>query len=126
MPTQFKITVTREIIEKCKNCGNNNLSVEENCAIALALHDIFPNVYVTNYYIFPFGHDDANKNEIKMPMPLIAQKFVKLFDGFRLTPKLRLLLPEFDFTIEIPDEVIDQVNIDEIKAISLRHMVCQI
>jgi len=47
-------------------------------------------------------------------MPLIAQQFIKLFDGFRLTPNLRLLLPEFEFMVEIPDEVIEQINIDEV------------
>jgi len=48
-------------------------------------------------------------------MPLIAQQFIKLFDGFRLTPNLRLLLPEFEFIVEIPDEVIEQINIDEVR-----------
>jgi len=48
-------------------------------------------------------------------MPLMAQQFIKFFDGFRLTPKLRLLLPEFEFIINIPDEVIEQINIDEVK-----------
>ena len=48
-------------------------------------------------------------------MPIIAQQFIKLFDGFRLTPKLRLLLPEFEFTIDVHDEVIEQINIDEVR-----------
>ena len=48
-------------------------------------------------------------------MPPVAQQFIKLFDGFRFTPKLRLLLPEFDFTIDVPDEVIEQINIDDVR-----------
>jgi len=28
---------------------------------------------------------------------------------------LRLLLPEFDFLIDVPDEVIEQINIDEVR-----------
>ena len=55
------------------------------------------------------------EKEIKIPLPLIAQQFIKLFDGFRLTPKLRLLLPEFEFTIDIPDEAIEPINIDEVR-----------
>jgi|GEM_PF-3038206 len=47
-------------------------------------------------------------------MPIIAQQFVKLFDGFGIIPKLRLLLPAFEFTISIPDEVVEQLNIDEV------------
>ena len=115
MPTPFKIAITKEIIAHSKNCGtgNDTQRVENNCAIAVALTTIFPQVHVTNLCIFPFGID--GDKEIKIPLPLIAQQFIKLFDGFRLTPKLRLLLPAFEFTIDIPDEVIEQINIDEVR-----------
>jgi hypothetical protein len=117
MPTQFKIAITKEIIAQCKNCGTGNEThkIENNCAIAFALADIFPKVYVTNFFIFPLGID--GDNDIKIQMPLIAQQFIKLFDGFRFSPKLRLLLPAFEFIIDIPDEVIDQINIDEVRAL---------
>ena len=117
MPSQFKISITKEIIEKCKNCGNGNKNHEigKNCAVAFALTDIFPNVYVTNYYIFPFGIEHENEQALRIPLPIIAQQFIKLFDGFRLTPKLRLILPEFEFTIDVHDEVIEQINIDEVR-----------
>ena len=119
MATQFKIAVTKDIIRKCRNCGNDMYSVEKNCAIAHALIHIFPNIYVTNYFIFPFGiHFERDKN-VKILLPPVAQQFIKLFDGLRLTPELRLLLPEFEFTIDLPDEVIEQVNIDEIKEMSV-------
>ena len=117
MPSQLKIAITKEIIEQCKNCGNENEEHEigKNCAVAFALIDIFPNVYVTNYYIFPFGIEYEKEQILKIPLPIIAQQFIKLFDGFCLTPKLRLLLPEFEFTIDVPDEVIEQINIDEVR-----------
>jgi len=117
MPIQFKIAITKEIIAQCKNCGTGDDTgrVENNCAIAVALTDIFPKVYVTNLYIFPFGIDGDKEKDIKIPMPVIAQQFIKLFDGFRFTPRLRLMLPEFEFIIDIPDEVIEQVNIDDVK-----------
>ncbi len=117
MPVQFKIRITRDIIEQCKNCGSGNDQSEigRNCAIALALQDIFPDVYVTNYYIFPFGISDVKRMDVKIVLPVIAQQFIKLFDGFCLMPNLRLLLPEFEFAIDVSDEVIDEVNIDEIK-----------
>ena len=117
MSVQFKIRITKEIIEHCKNCGTENgtQDIGRNCAVAFALQDIFPDVYVTNYYIFPFGIDIEKGKEIKIAMPVIAQQFIKLFDGFCLTPKLRLLLPEFEFVIDIADEVIDQINIDEVR-----------
>lgn len=117
MPAQFKIAITKEIIAQCKNCGTGNEAhrIENNCAIAFALADIFPKVYVTNLFIFPFGIDGDKEKDMKIPIPLIAQQFIKLFDGFRLTPRLRLLLPEFEFTIDIPDEVIEQINIDDVR-----------
>lgn len=119
MPIEFKIRITKKIIAHCKNCGaeNNKAEINRNCAIAFALKDIFPDVYVTNYYIFPFGIDDEKLEDVKISMPVIAQQFVKLFDGFYLTPDLRLLLPEFEFTINIPDKAINRINIDEIKAL---------
>lgn len=117
MPAQFKIAITKEIIARCKNCGTGDEAhrIENNCAIAFALADIFPKVHVTNFCIFPFGIDGDKKNDIKIPMPPIAQQFIKLFDGFRFAPRLRLLLPEFEFTIDIPDEVIEQINIDDVR-----------
>ena len=117
MPVPFKIVVTKEILAHCKNCGTGNEAhrVENNCAVAFALANIFPKVHVTNHCIFPFGIDGGKEKEIKIPLPLIAQQFIKLFDGFRLTPKLRLLLPAFEFIIEIPDEAIEPINIDEVR-----------
>ena len=120
MPSQFKITITKDIIGHCKNCGRQNEKDEigKNCAIALAVKDIFPNVYVTNYYILPFGIRHENDDALKIQLPVIAQQFIKLFDGFSLTPNLRLLLPEFEFDIDIPDAVIEQINIDEIRGLN--------
>ena len=116
MPVQFTIRITKEIIKHCKSCGteNNKQDIGSNCAVAFALKDIFPDVFVTDYYIFPFGMNTENGKEMKIPMPVIAQQFIKLFDGFSLMPNLRPLLPEFEFTIDIPAQVIDQVNIDEV------------
>lgn len=117
MSTRFKIIITKEIIAQCKNCGTGTdvRRIENNCAIAIALADIFPDVFVSDLYIFPFGIDGEKGTDIKIPMPLIAQQFIKLFDGFRLTPRLRLMLPAFEFTIDLPDEVIEQINIDDIR-----------
>ncbi len=117
MPVQFTIRITKEIIEHCKKCGteNNKWEIGSNCAVAFALKDIFPDVYVTNYYIFPFGIDAEKAEDMKIAMPVIAQQFIKLFDGFSLMPNLRPLLPEFEFSINIPGEVIDQINIDEVE-----------
>ena len=118
MPVRFKIKVTKEILELSKECGAHNDfdTIGKNCAIAIALKDIFPEVVVTDYYIYPFGIDNKNKlDDLRIVMPKIAQDFVKVFDSLSAIHKLRLLLPEFEFEISIPDEIISQINIDEVR-----------
>ena len=127
MSIQFEIKITKDIIGQTKHCGAGNDSHEmgRNCAIAFALQDIFPEVHVTNFFIFPFGIDNNEDTGLKIPLPLIAQQFIKLFDGFRVTPNLRMLLPEFEFTIDIPAEVINAINIDEIKELISNSEKCR-
>ncbi|HEX7457056.1 MAG TPA: hypothetical protein VF301_01340 [Ginsengibacter sp.] len=118
MPVWFKIKVTKEILELSKECGAHNDfdTIGKNCASAIALKDIFPEVVVTDYYIYPFGIDNKNKlDDLRIVMPKIAQDFVKVFDSLSAIHKLRLLLPEFEFEISIPDEIISQINIDEVR-----------
>ena len=118
MPVQFKIKVTKEILELSKECGAHNDfdTIGKKCAIAIALKYIFPEVVVTDYYIYPFGIDNKNKlDDLRIVMPKIAQDFVKIFDSLSAIHKLRLLLPEFEFEISIPDEIISQINIDEVR-----------
>jgi len=126
MPLQLKIAITKEILEKCKNCGNENdeREIGNSCAVAFALMDIFPDVHVTNYCIFPFGIKHEIEQALKIQLPVVAQQFIKLFDGFRLAPKLRLLLPEFEFTIDVHDEVIEQINIDEVRELLKEGTTC--
>jgi len=117
MPFQINISITKEVIEHCKNCGNQTEEYEvgKTCAVAFALADIFPNVYVSDYYIYPFGIGYEKEEILKIPLPIIAHQFIKLFDSFRLVPKLRSMLPEFEFTIDVHDEVLEQINIDEVR-----------
>ena len=119
MPVQFKIKVTKEILELSRNCGQHEFEiVGKNCAIAVALKDIFPEVFVSGYYIHPFGSDKENKlAELEIPLPKIAQDFVRLFDSLCSIPGVRLLLPEFEFEISIPDEIISRINIEEVRAL---------
>ncbi len=120
MPVQFKIRVTKEIIEQSKQCGFND-EVEiigKNCAIANALKDIFPDVMVTGHHIYPFGIDEYEESDDpKIPIPEVAQNFIRVFDSLAAIPNVRTRLPEFEFEISIPDEVISMIDIDETKAI---------
>ena len=57
MSIQFKIQTAKDIIFESKNCGvDNDISeVGNKCAIAVASKQLFPQVYITNFHIFPFG-----------------------------------------------------------------------
>jgi hypothetical protein len=120
MLVQFKIAVTREILELSLQCGTskNIEEVGKNCAIALAVKDIFPDVLVTDDYIYPFGINKyAKTGELKIELPQVAKDFIKVFDSLCGMPKVRRCLPEFDFEIPVSDEIISQINIGEVKAL---------
>ena len=120
------IKITKEILELTKQCGEEEIEIiGENCAIALALKDIFPKVNVTGDYIHPFGIDDNDRwNEFKIALPKIAQDFIKNFDSLCKIPNQRILLPEFEFEISIPDEIISDINIAEITALNYAPSFC--
>jgi hypothetical protein len=114
MPTPFTIRITKEIIARAKFCGQDEQqSIGDNCAIAIALQDIFPGVFVTGNHIHPFGFEQ--EGEMVIGLPAIAQDFIKVFDSLVAIPKVRLLLPEFEFVIGIPDKLLEQINIDDIQ-----------
>jgi hypothetical protein len=122
MGVSFKISITKEIIASSKDCGINDdetESVGKNCAIAVAVKDIFPDVFVTDHHIYPQGIRRMGcATDVKITLPKIAQDFVRIFDSLKGISKLRLLLPEFEFEILIPDEIISQIDIDDLKAIA--------
>jgi hypothetical protein len=123
MPVQFKIKVTKDILELSKECGvhEDAATIGKNCAIALTLKDLFPNVFVSGDDIFPFGKEDKNpSHNITIPMPKIARDFVKVFDSLSAIHNLRLRLPEFEFAIDIPDEIISEIDIEEVTTLTHR------
>ncbi len=118
MPVPFKIKVTKEILEMSKGCGTQNdvEKIGNNCAIAHALKSIFPDVFVTAHHIHPFGiGENSDQRSLVIALPKIALDFIRVFDSLRTIHTVRLLLPEFEFEISIPDEIISRINIDEVK-----------
>jgi|GEM_PF-1467162 hypothetical protein len=124
MPVQFKIKVTKDILQMSKECGvrEDVATIGKNCAIALTLKDIFPDVFVSGDNIYPFGREDIDpSHNVTIPMPKIARDFVKVFDSLSAIHNLRSRLPEFEFSIEIPDEIISEIDIEEVT--TLTHQV---
>lgn len=107
----LKIKITKEILEKSKNCQDKDL--ERNCAISLAIRDVFPYASTDNSSICPFSDD----LEISLP-----KKAVSFIDEFDLSsPQERVLMPEIEFSIRVKNKVIERINIDEIKPLLQNH-----
>jgi hypothetical protein len=112
MPTAFTIRITKKIIDHAKFCGGREQqSIGENCAIAIAIKDLFPAAFVSKNHIHPLGFEQAG---MSIELPPIARDFIRVFDSLVAMPKVRLMLPEFEFLISIPDKLLEQINIDEI------------
>lgn len=111
MPVKLKIKVTKEILERSKMCEMDKL-IYENCAIACAIKDIFPLSKVWKTYIeLPF--------DIRIHLPQEAIIFISAFDMF--APCMRLTMQPIEFEIEIPDTVIEKINIEELRPLLENH-----
>ena len=112
--TKLQINITKDILRKSMYCTNKN--AENNCAIALAVRDIFPNATIGEESIYFGTHiKTLGKYGISSYLPKEATNFIEAFDGLSSTPQVRLELPKISFEIEVPDSVINAINIDEIK-----------
>ncbi|MBS1917886.1 MAG: hypothetical protein JST87_16575 [Bacteroidetes bacterium] len=108
----FKIQVTQEILHQCKNAGvpGDDEVLGNVCPIAVTIKNMFPNVYVADDYLYPYGQDSKSKIEL----PPIARHFINVFDSLRMMPNVRLKIPAFEFEIEIPDEVIEGIKVADV------------
>lgn len=114
MSTKLKISVTKEILEKSKMCGENSFIKGFSCAVALAVQDIFPEAYVGHNIIKPFIESDFT-----IPVPDKMYLFIIKFDG--TAPDKRVDLSEETFEIQVPDNILEQINIDEIRHLLINH-----
>ena len=118
---KLKIKVTKEIIEKAKYCGTvSNLHTGQNCAVALAVRDIFPKAWVTRILILPFPTIIetvwGKSVDIDVPERIVLDvqttNFIDNFDTYK--PEDRHKLPEYKFEVEVPQIIIDRINIEDI------------
>jgi len=118
METKLKIKVTKDVLERSKMCGVVKHFRGDSCAIALAVRDVFPEASVGFHQIFPLGVAKGWQN-IEIPITSEVTQYIKDFDG--TDPADRPNLPEIEFEITIPDEVIAQINIEEIRPLLVNH-----
>lgn len=127
--TKLKIKVTKDILFKSSRCGKNKKTKgmkETNCAISIAVIDIFPRAYVDGIDIY-FDHKTqegifgggTTGIGISSALPQKAKDFIVEFDFS--SPYKRKKMPEIEFEIKIPDEVIKKINIDELRPLLENH-----
>ena len=111
---KMKIKVTKDILKRSMMCGTKNDDfVAHNCAIALAVRDLLPEAAVSSRSIFLHINDRL----VSIELPNEASKFISEFDKLSTQPEKRLTLSEVEFTIDLPEKVINNIGINEVKSI---------
>tara|TARA_R110000868_G_scaffold14426_3_gene67154 strand:+ start:13748 stop:14116 length:369 start_codon:yes stop_codon:yes gene_type:complete len=119
---KLQINITKDILQRSMMCGTENFvgTTPENCAIALAVRDLFPEAVVSSDTIYYFP---TNKSCL---LPADAQNFIEIFDELNTCPEKRLNLNEFSFEIDIPEAVIDAIGLEQVHAILENHTTMQL
>jgi len=115
MSTPLKIKVTKDILEKAKN--NRGWCATKTCPIALVLKDIFPDAEVNIQFI-------KLNESFKIATPEKVVKFIFVYDW--TIPLMRPSMPELEFTIDIPDEVIEKIDIESLRPLLINHPTLQL
>lgn len=114
---KLEIIIDQSILNRSANCTEN---AGQNCAIALAIYDIFGAKSQVDGDCIIICKNDIEPNSIilrdsimaTIELPEQAQIFILNFD-WKL-PHQRVQMTPFAFEIEIPDNVVEMINIDEI------------
>lgn len=123
--TKITVKIDKEIIRKAMFCGWDTLLTSDNCAITLAIKDLFGRYAFTGHYAI---HIESPNGKLlhTILLPTEAKSFIKTFDNLVDQPAMRLEMSELSFDIEIPNEVIDMISIDKAKAILKNHRNLQL
>lgn len=107
---RITIKVTKEVLEASKYCGLSKEPANKNCAIALAIRDVFPKMLVGTMFL-----SETMPINCGIPMPKIAQEFIELFDS--TPPSERVKMEPISFEIEVPEYLVNEIGISEITEI---------
>lgn len=134
---KLQINITKEVLERSHMCGFAKTgSLSENCAIAVAIKDLFPYSNVpSGSYINVFRTEKGFKSYrlnrrrlsddpgVNVILPDAATRFITEFDIS--TSKERLSMQPISFEIDVPDEVIDSTGIEQVKQVLNDHPFMQ-
>lgn len=110
--TKIKIHITKDILRKSRNCGGQ----ADNCAFSQEIRELFPEAAVGTRTIYPnFMNRDREKASNWFGITEEMTNFIKKFDAF--SPEQIVQMPELSFEIEIPDEVLEQMDISDVHKI---------
>lgn len=123
MSVKLKIKITKEILRETRGCSNETCAVQTNCAVAVAIRDILPEASVDGEFInVRIGNwRDETIEYIKILLPPKAQSFIVQFDKLAKYPNERENIPELEFEVNIPNKLIETINIEEVKQLLVNH-----
>jgi hypothetical protein len=93
-------------------CGVNDCNLAQNCAIAVAVGDLFGRDE-TRVGIREI-HTKIGGTDFTIELPPDAKQFIRVFDSLKPTPEIRLSLKEFSFDVEVPEELIEAIGINQV------------
>ena len=114
---ELKVKITKDILQRSMMCGNDVNPTVTNCAVVLAVREIFPNAIIdqSDYAPFPtYGVAFYKKNK---RFEHDGIDFIIEFDRLKKTPHKRLNLPETTVTLQLTDEIINAIEIDNWKEV---------
>jgi hypothetical protein len=121
---KLKINITKNILAESMYCkGTIRGKVGQNCAIGKAIYNLFGNrSWVASEKIEIFKTDIDFENvawwtepKYSISLPIEAAMFIDTFD--KKTPFERLEMDELSFEVDIPEEVIEEIGINEVHQI---------
>lgn len=121
---KIEIKITKRILEESKYCNSNGCSPEEhkigqNCAIGKSIFNLFGcRSWVCRDHIKYYkkginwlGGICIDNEDFMIDLPPEASNFIYNFDN--KSPEERVLMEPFSFEIDVPEEIINQIGIQE-------------
>ena len=107
----IKIHVTEKILRESMYCPVGKIKTLSNCAIAIAVREIFPKAKVHHNSIEPFGEEDKDV----IWLPIEAVDFISDFDYAK--PIERIVMERLAFDVDVPDSIIQRIGIEEVNGV---------
>jgi hypothetical protein len=115
MSVKLKIKITKDIVLSSQRCHGSR------CAFANAVRDILPDAWISEIAITPFHFSATLRDSSKFALTEEMSGFIYWFDQATLEEKEAFTEKEFE--LEIPDWVIDKIDIESIRSLLQNHPV---